>query len=731
MRKVILAESAGFCYGVSRSMEITEAALKASECCSLGEIIHNRDVMDRLAASGLKAAAKAADIPPGSKVIIRAHGAAKAEYDELSAKGCELCDATCPFVEKIHAIARDASERGRTVAVVGAADHDEVRGICGWCSSHIVFSCAADIEKWLDENPDARGLPLTIVSQTTQTAGNYSECKNLLKNMCTNTESFDTICFATSTRQKEAVSLAEKCDAMVVIGGKHSANSVHLAELCAEKCANTQFIENADQLDLKCLEGAATIGVTAGASAPEWIIKEVLETMSDEIVVSENPVESVPAVEEKETVEEPVTAEEPAAEESREAAEEPVDAAAPETEESEPAPPVEKSFDEMLEDSLKTIYNGDRVSGTVVAVTATEISVDLGAKYSAFIPSEELTEGSDKELAELVKVGDPIEAIVVRVNDVEGIIQLSKKRLDAVKNWADIEAAHADGTVVEGVVTEINKGGLVVSVRGIRVFVPASHSGMPRDADMSELLKQKVRLKITEVNKNRRRVVGSIRAVLQRERRERAEAVWNGIEVGKEYEGVVKSLTSYGAFVDIGGVDGMVHVSELSWNRIRQPSDVVAVGDNLKVHVIGFDKEAHRISLGCRRAEDNPWNKFTAAFSVGDVAHVKIVKLMSFGAFAEVLPGVDGLIHISQIANRRIGQPSEALKVGEEVDAKITAIDGEKQKISLSIRALSEREPAKQAAEKDPEPAEDALVYEVDADGTASGNVPEEETPEE
>ena len=283
---------------------------------------------------------------------------------------------------------------------------------------------------------------------------------------------------------------------------------------------------------------------------------------------------------------------------------------------------------------------------------------------------------------------------MVRVNDVEGTAQLSKKRLDAAKSWQVIEQAQADGEIVEGMVTEENKGGVVVNVSGVRVFVPASQSGLPKDTPMTQLVKTNVRLKITEVNRGRRRVVGSIRAVLQKERREKAEAVWNEIEVGKTYHGTVKSLTSYGAFVDIGGIDGMVHVSELSWNRIKNPAEVVSVGDEIDVYVIGFDREKRRISLGYKKAEDNPWTKFSSTCSVGDVVKVKIVKLMPFGAFAEVMPGVDGLIHISQIANRRIGKPDEVLTVGDVVDAKITAIDNEKQKISLSIRALSEPEPA-------------------------------------
>ena len=389
----------------------------------------------------------------------------------------------------------------------------------------------------------------------------------------------------------------------------------------------------------------------------------------------------------------------------------------------------EKSFDEMLEETLKTIYNGDKVTGLVVAITGTEISVDLGTKYSGFIPTTEFTDDGIK-VEDAVKVGDTIEAVVVRVNDVEGTVMLSKKRLDAAKSWNDVEAAAEDGTVLEGVVTEENKGGVVVNVKGVRVFVPASQTDLPRDAELSQLIKKTVRLKITEVNKARKRVVGSIRRVAQAERRERTEAIWNEIEVGKKYHGVVKSLTSYGAFVDIGGIDGMVHVSELSWGRIHQPSEVVSVGDEIDVYVINFDREKRKISLGYKDPNGNPWTQFTEKYEVGSVASVKIVKLMTFGAFAEILPGVDGLIHISQIANRRIAKPEDVLTVGDVVDAKITAIDEEKHKVSLSIRALSEPAPApakKEVVEEKEGPEEDALVYEVSATGEATGIAPEEE----
>ena len=680
MKEIRLAGSAGFCFGVSRSVDMAEKLIgEKGACASYGQLIHNEDVVARLAESGLRVVNQPRELKPGETVLIRAHGVAKEVYAQLEAAGGEIVDATCPKVKAIHTIVSRAAGEGRFVIIIGMPNHPEVEGICGWCGAHKVFENSQELELWLDKNTDYWEKPITVVVQTTQTRSNFTECCNVIKKRCTNAKISDTICLATFTRQEEAAKLASECDAMVVIGGRHSANSVHLAQICQEHCANVQFIESAAELNLDRLKDAGIVGLTAGASTPAWIIKEVRNKMSDEIKIEETAVEK------------------------------------------------EMSFDEMLEETLKTIYNGDKVTGTVVAITGTEISVDLGAKYSGFIPTSEFTDDGVK-VEDAVKVGDEIEAVVVRVNDIEGTAMLSKKRLDAAKMWTEIEEAVDNGTVLEGVVTEENKGGVVVNVKGVRVFVPASQTDLPREAEMSQLLKKTVRLKITEVNKARKRVVGSIRRVTQAERRERTEAIWNEIEIGKKYHGVVKSLTSYGAFVDIGGIDGMVHVSELSWGRIHQPSEVLSVGDEVDVYVINFDKEKRKISLGYKDPDANPWAIFTSKYQVGSVASVTIVKLMPFGAFAEVLPGVDGLIHISQIANRRIGKPEDVLTVGDVVDAKITAIDEEKHKISLSIRALSEPAPAvvEEPVEEDDDDGQDALVYEVSATGEATGVIPEE-----
>ena len=646
MKKIILAETAGFCFGVQRSVDEAERILSEGKGLkSFGELVHNDDVIKALEKKGMRVIDSPDEIISGDKVIIRAHGISKAVFDDISFRGADITDATCPKVLAIHKIVANASAKGRFIIIIGMRSHPEVEAIAGRCDENIVVGDVDKLSRFFAENPEIRDREVTAVVQTTQTRANFEACSELVKKECTKAEIFDTICSATFSRQSEAAELSSVCDTMVVIGGKNSANSIHLAEICSEHCSDVRFIERAEELNSVAFGEDVKIGVTAGASTPAWIIKEVVNQMSEEVK-------------------------------------------------------VEQTFDDMLEESLKPIYNGERVTGIVAAISGTEVQVDLGAKYSGFIPTAEFEDAGVK-VADILKIGDEVEAIVVRVNDVEGTAQLSKKRLDSQKFWEDIEAASEEGEAVEGVVTGVNKGGLEVNVKGVRVFVPASQSDLPRDADLSELLKQNVKLRITEVNKARKRVIGSIRKVASAERKAAAEAVWNDIEIGKKYIGKVKSLTNYGAFVDIGGIDGMIHQSELTWGRIKHPSDIVNPGDEVEVRVIGFDKDARRISLGLKNPDDDPWKAFTDKFKAGDIAEVKIVKLMPFGAFAEVMENVDGLIHISQLSNKRVENASEAVKVGDIVNAKITAIDEEKQKISLSIRALLA--PAAEEVEEDAE----------------------------
>ena len=637
--RIVLARSAGFCYGVKRAVEMAEEAARNGGAVLLGPVIHNDHVVAGLTEQGAALVHSVEEVPPGSVVILRSHGEARRVHEALAAKGCRIVDTACPNVQRIHRLVAEAEAAGRQPVIIGTPDHPEIVAIAGWCENPVTLPDGAALADWLAERPERREMPLTLVSQTTSTREIWDSAIETAKKECTNAEIFDTICNATYIRQSEAQELAARCEAMIVIGDRKSSNTKRLSELCRALCPRVVAIEGAEELEPASFAGAASIGITAGASTPGWIIKEVYDKMSDEIME------------------------------------------------------IEESFADLLEKSIKTLNTGEKVTGIVTEITPTEIYVDLGTKHAGYIPVSELTDDPTVKVEDIVKIGDEIETYVMRVNDAEGVVTLSKKRLDTVKSWDDVEAAREAGTIVEAVITEENKGGIVASVKGVRVFIPASQTGLPRDASMSALLKQKVRIKITEVNRARRRVVGSIRAVEQAERAEKAAKVWAEIENGKRYAGVVKSLTSYGAFVDIGGVDGMVHISELSWSRIKHPSEVVSVGDPVEVYVISFDPEKKKISLGMKDRSQDPWTVFTEKYGVGDVANVKVVKLMTFGAFAEIVPGVDGLIHISQIADHRIEKPGDVLAEGDMVDVKITDIDMENKKVSLSIRALLE-EPA-------------------------------------
>lgn len=639
--RVEVAKTAGFCPGVKRAVDMVEEAARSGvKTVTYGPIIHNHHVVERFANMGVHGVSHFSEVTPGTQVIIRSHGVSRAVYEGLEAQGAVIQDATCPYVKRIHNIVSQGSEQGRTPIIIGIPTHPEVEAIAGWCTDPHVFESAEALEKWLLEDVTRQHMPLIMVSQTTSTEKLWKNCVETIKKLCTNCEIFDTICSATEKRQSEAARLAQRCESMIVIGDRNSSNTKRLREICSEVCKHTCLIDSGADLSAADYIGKSSVGITAGASTPQWIIKEVYNIMSDEIKTE-------------------VT---------------------------------EESFDQLLEQYDKSLNTGDKVTGIVTGITPTEIAVDLGTKHAGYIPYSEVSDDPNVKPEEAFQVGQEIEVYVIRVNDAEGTVALSKKKLDAQKNWDDIEQACEDKTVVEGYITEQNKGGIVANVKGIRVFIPASQTGVPKNGDMGALVKTTVKLKITEVNRQRKRVVGSIRAVTAEARKAAAEKIWAEIEVGKKYQGVVKSLTSYGAFVDIGGVDGMVHVSELSWSRIKSPADVVSVGDEIEVYVISFDPEKRKISLGYKTDETNPWTIFTTNYHVGDVCEVKIVKLMTFGAFAEIIPGIDGLIHISQIADRRIGKPEDVLSEGQTVDVKIIDIDTEKKRISLSIRALLEEE---------------------------------------
>ena len=652
---VRVAESAGFCFGVNRAVEMVEkAAAEGRRVVTLGPIIHNRHVVDRFHGMGVSVIEDPKEAQPDMTVIIRSHGVSREVYRQLEEMGAQVIDATCPFVKRIHGIVEKAEQEGRLPVIMGTRAHPEVEGIAGWCTDCRIFETPEELQNWIESGEIPADHPVCMVSQTTSTEISWKKSTQIAKKQFTNLKIFDTICGATESRQREAAQLSASCQAMVVVGDTKSSNTGRLAMICREHCGRVCLVDNATELDPAFFCGATAVGITAGASTPAWIIKEVNKTMSEIIN----------------------------------------------------ADAVQEDFEALLEQSIKTLNTGDKVTGIVTGIGNTEVQVDLGTKHAGYIPYDEVSADPAVKPEDILHVGDSIEVFVVRVNDQEGTVQLSKKKLDGMKIWDDMAVCAEEKTTVEGVITEENKGGLVATVKGIRVFIPASQSGVAKGGDLAGMVGKTVKLKVTEVNRPRRRVIGSIRAVASEERKAAQEQIWNEIAEGKQYHGTVKSLTSYGAFVDIGGVDGMVHVSELSWNRIKNPAEVVKVGDEIDVYVISFDAEKRKISLGYKTAEMNPWNQFMTGYNVGDVVEAKVVKLMTFGAFAEIIPGVDGLIHISQIADRRIGKPEDVLSEGQTVTVKITEVDAEAKRISLSIRALLES--AAEETEEAEEAAEDA-----------------------
>ncbi len=647
--KITVASSAGFCFGVNRAVSMVNRLLaEGKKVCTLGPIIHNPQTLAELASRGVTIADTVEEAPLDATLVIRSHGVGKQVYDEIAKRHIKSCDATCPFVAKIHSIVAKASAEGKIVLIAGDASHPEVRGIVGHCSGPcFVFQNHEELNKILKNNKALWNKPVCVASQTTFSVAEWENCLEIMRKVYTNDVIFDTICNATAMRQSEALELSRNCDAMVVIGGRQSSNTAKLFEVCGKNCV-TYLVETADELPMNALKKAERIGITAGASTPASIIKEVLDTMSE------------------------------------------LNEGSAQTEQDKKENPAEGSFAEMLEESLKTLNTDEKVHGVVVGVTPTEVLVDVGRKQAGFVPAAELSADPGVKPEDVVKVGDEMDLLIMRTNDQEGTIMLSKKRLDAAKGWEKIVDAEESQAVLDGTVVEVVKGGVIAVTEGARVFIPASQATASRNDSLEDLLKKQVKFRIIEVNRGRKRAVGSIRSVLRDERKAQEEKFWETAEVDKVYTGVVKSLTSYGAFVDLGGIDGMIHISELSWTRIKHPSEVVNVGDTVTVYIKALDRENGKISLGYKKPEDNPWVILKDKYPVGSVVEVKIVGMTAFGAFAQVIPGIDGLIHISQIADHRIEKPQDVLKIGDVVKVKITDIDFDRHRVSLSIRALLE-----------------------------------------
>ena len=629
--QIILAKTAGFCFGVNRAVKLTYELLEQGRpVATLGPLIHNPQVVEDLESKGAITCDSVDDVPDGCEVVIRSHGVGQSVYDKISTRRLAYHDATCPFVTKIHKIAARAGAEGAMLLVAGDAKHPEVQGIVGHTTGKVeVFANLAELEKLLPELTQQKSI--FAVAQTTFNVQSWETCKEFLKNQCTNAKIFDTICNATWARQQEAEDLSQKCDHMVVIGGHHSSNTQKLLQVAARhtKAIN---VETADELDKDWLNGARIVGVTAGASTPSSIIEEVLNCMSEEIR-------------------------------------------------------DDMSFEEMLAASeAKPLYAGKIVKAKVISVSPTECVVGIdGSKHTGIVKLSEMSHDPNAKMEDLVKVDDELDLVVVKTNDQEGVDTLSRVRFEAQKGMKDVSEAAENGTVMEGDVMEANKGGVVVNVKGVRVFVPRSQATMRRDEDYTKLVGQHVKLGITECAG--RKIVGSINKVTAEENKAKRDEFWKNVEVDKQYTGVVKSLTSYGAFVDIGGVDGLCHISELSWNNIKHPSEVVSVGDTIEVYVKSYDPENQKVSLGYKKEEDNPWEKLKNEYPIGSEFEAPVVSITKFGAFVRILPGIDGLVHISEISNERVNKVSDVLKVGDMVKVKLINVDFDRKRISLSMKA--------------------------------------------
>lgn len=664
---ITLAKTAGFCFGVNRAVTMLyDLVEKGENICTFGPIIHNPQVINDLSRKGVNIIENIEDVSPDKKVVIRTHGVEKSVLKKCDELSIDYIDATCPFVKKIHRIVEKNSSESIPVLMAGDKKHPEVVGIKSYCNGDsFIFNSAEELEEIFKNHKFNSENPFIVVSQTTFSIKEWKKCVKIIKLHYTNAKIFDTICNATEERQAEALLLSKKNDAMIIIGGRTSSNTAKLKAVCEPNCP-TYLIETAEELLDIALCDVQSIGVTAGASTPDSIIKEVINTMSENF-------ENANTINMEETA----------------------------------------GFEQMLEESLNSMSSDQNVVGTVVGFTATEIQVEIaGRKHTGYVSFDEYSDDPAADPKAELKVGDEIKLRIMKTNDVEGTIKLSKRLYDRGAIWENIEA---DDTIHTGVVTGIvgdNKG-VFVQDGPIKVFVPASLAKMRRNDSLEELIKTTVEYKIIEVNKMRRKVVGSIREVAAAKKQEIEDAFWANVAEGNVYTGTVRSLTNYGAFVDLGGVDGMVHISELSWTRIKHPSEIVKVGDTVEVYVKELDKENKKISLGYKKVEDNPWEILKRDYPVESEVECKVVSLTSFGAFAQIIPGVDGLVHISQIAHKHIGTPAEVLKVGDVVKAKIMEIDFDKKRVSLSIKALIDPPVVEEAPV---EAAEEVAVEEAPAE---------------
>jgi len=660
--KVILAKSAGFCSGVRRALKIAQKALEEyGAIYSLGSLIHNPQVVEELEKKGVKVIGDLSEVRENRPVLIRSHGVAPQVLERAKQQGIKLIDATCPFVRRVQQHAAELGKTGYRVVIVGDAEHPEVKGIMGWAGTSAMVVNDPRMVEDLDSCHQ-----IAVLAQTTLSPEKFYEVVINLLGKAYELRVYETICKASQARQQEAQEIAQNVDLMVVVGGRNSANTRQLARICQD-IVTTYHIEKSEELDEQMFKGARVVGVTAGASTPDWIIEEVIEKM----MMFDG--------EFRKTTEEEVTASPQAVT--------PVESGSPEPGEEKAAEPGQEELMNLdLGSAPRQIRRGDLISGTVVQVGDDEVLLDIGGKSEGVIPLRELSLKDINHPREEVSVGDTINVVVLRVDNDEGQLLLSKKRADRLRALDLIERAFNETIELSGEVVKVVKGGLLVDVMGIRGFVPASLIERGYVADLEKYLGTNLRLRVIEFDRNKGKVVLSQKAILEEEYERAQKEFWENIQPGEIRRGTVRHLTSFGAFVDIGGVDGLLHISEMSWGRINHPSEVVQEGDQVEVYVMSVDKENKRISLSLRKTQPDPWTTVDERYHPGDIVRGKVVRLVSFGAFVELEPGVEGLVHISRIADYRVEKPEDVLSVGQEVKVKILGVHKDERRISLSIR---------------------------------------------
>ena len=633
MRNVILAKTAGFCFGVRRAVDMAYGLAGKHKVYTYGPIIHNETVVDDLESKGVRVVHsidEAAGLRGGT-MIIRSHGASKNEINLLKQMGFEIVDATCPFVKKIHRIVEDYSGQGYGIVIIGSATHPEVQAISGWCKEPPVIIESVEEAENFSPDPDKK---LCLVSQTTFNYNKFQLLVEIISKKGYDIRCLNTICNATEERQSEAREIAGRVDAMIVIGGRQSSNTQKLYDICKNECKNTYYIQTLVDLDLKTFESIGNVGITAGASTPNNIIEEVHTNMSEM--------------------------------------------------------GNEQSFEQMLEASLKTIRTGEVVEGTVIDVKEDEIILNIGYKADGIITRNEYSNTSNLDLRTVVNVGDTMQAKVLKVNDGEGQVLLTYKRLLAERGNKRIEEAYNNKEVLTAKVANVLDGGLSVVVEEARVFIPASLVSDTYEKNLSKYQDQEISFVITEFNPRKRRIIGDRKQLILAEKAQKQKELFEKINIGDTVEGRVKNVTDFGAFIDLGGADGLLHISEMSWGRVENPKKVLKVGDTLKVLI--KDIQGEKIALSLKFPETNPWLTAADKYAVVNVVEGKVARMTDFGAFVELEPGVDALLHVSQISRDHVDKPSDVLSYGQTITAKVVDFNEESQKISLSMKALDAKE---------------------------------------